>query len=269
MKKTVNELKSDLSSMGQSAYLPRTKPDLVGCLIIEHARQQPDITIVPNHYYPTTKERESGILDYGLVSNLPLKYQEKVCLHFSHCLKLGKHLNDLKWYTDHMSRRQPPADPRASIRKCLYHALIWDTDIAYMTAFYTGFNDSVDINANDSWTWQGDDKGRLMDILIDMVLVHWQEKVQAHQAEMIRYNNPKWGFGNPFPEIADKIKDMISKKREKLEKQRELRSIMMKTFLYGCVTQESGAPLLPLIGARYAYGPVRKQIAQYVGAVDA
>lgn len=47
------------------------------------------------------------------------------------------------------------------------------------------------------------------------------------------------------------------------------REVMRTTFLYGCASQNSGSSTLPLIGARYAYGPIRKQIAEYVGAITA
>ena len=47
------------------------------------------------------------------------------------------------------------------------------------------------------------------------------------------------------------------------------REVMRTTFLYGCASQNSGSSTLPLIGARYAYGPIRKQIAEYVGAIPA
>tara|TARA_B100000674_G_C37658756_1_gene831462 strand:+ start:52 stop:618 length:567 start_codon:yes stop_codon:yes gene_type:complete len=47
------------------------------------------------------------------------------------------------------------------------------------------------------------------------------------------------------------------------------REVMRTTFLYGCASQNSGSTTLPLIGARYAYGPIRKQIAEYVGAISA
>ena len=70
------------------------------------------------------------------------------------------------------------------------------------------------------------------------------------------------------------VRGNIVKKRDECEEhikttKKHLREVMRTTFLYGCATQNSGSTNLPLIGARYAYGPIRKQIAEYVGAVDA
>ena len=70
------------------------------------------------------------------------------------------------------------------------------------------------------------------------------------------------------------VRGNIVKKRDECEEhyktsQKYLRKVMRSTFLYGCANKNSGSTNLRLIGSRYAYGPIRKQIAQYVGAVDA
>jgi hypothetical protein len=69
------------------------------------------------------------------------------------------------------------------------------------------------------------------------------------------------------------VRHNIVEKRDQCEEyykksQKHLREVMRSTFLYGCATQNSGSTNLPLIGARYAYGPIRKQIGEYVGVVD-
>ena len=70
------------------------------------------------------------------------------------------------------------------------------------------------------------------------------------------------------------VRGNIVKKRDECEehieaKKKYLREVMRSTFLNGCTNKNSGSANLHLIGSRYAYGPIRKQIAQYVGAVDA
>ena len=69
------------------------------------------------------------------------------------------------------------------------------------------------------------------------------------------------------------VRGNIVKKRDECEeltkaKKKHLREIMRSTFLNGCANENSGSTNLRLIGAPHAYGPIRKQIAQYVGAVD-
>ena len=70
------------------------------------------------------------------------------------------------------------------------------------------------------------------------------------------------------------VRGNIVKKRDQCEAhykttQKYLREVMRSTFLNGCANQNSGSTNLRLIGAPHAYGPIRKHIAQYVGAVDA
>lgn len=67
------------------------------------------------------------------------------------------------------------------------------------------------------------------------------------------------------------VKGNIYKSRDlcKEHDKRYIRKVFRSTFLHGCATQNSGSEVLPLIGARYAYGPIRKHIAEYVGVVDA
>lgn len=272
MKLTAADLKFELGCRGRGAYMPRTKPELVGRLMMEHALKD-NINVISNFsYYPRDNDRA-----FGIVSNFPLKYQEKVCYHFASALRLGKRLDFMRYHANRNNANNDThllvTNPHAAFRNCLYYSMTFFLDVAELTAFYTGFNCMIfeDLGNRDRpWTWKADDKGRiLVDILVDLVATRWQERVKAHQEEVIRYNNPQWGFNNPLPAIADEIQNLITKKREKVKQQRALRETLRKTFLYGCTNPHSGAAHLPLIGARYAYGPIRKQIAQYVGAVDA
>ena len=70
------------------------------------------------------------------------------------------------------------------------------------------------------------------------------------------------------------VRGNIVKKRDECEEhyktsQKYLRKVMRSTFLNGCANENSGSTNLRLIAAPHAYGPIRKQIAEYVGAVDA
>ena len=251
------------------------KTQLVGRLLIAHAEADPTATIIGTFYDLLPRNGryhdEKGL---GLVSNFPLSYQEKVCNALAEELR-GSYYPcalDIKFrqFPDNNDTTHPmvASEPRAVIRHLVQDVMTRWENVAELTAYYTGFTRTAFVN--DTWTWTPDEKGRVfVDILTDYILTRWNKAVEKHIQDMARYNNPDWKFDDPFFYMSSEIKTLVRDTRLRNIEKRRLCRTMRTTFLYGCASQQSGATNLPLIGARYAYGPIRKQIAQYVGAVDA
>ena len=250
------------------------KTQLVGRLLIAHAEADPTATIIGTFYDLLPRNgRYNNEKGLGLVSNFPLSYQEKVCNALAEEFRgryypcaLDKKARQFPDNTTNHPMNVP--DPRAVIRHFVQDVMTRWLDVAELTAYYTGFTRTAFENNN--WTWTPDEKGRVfVDILTDYILTRWNKGVEKHRQDIVRYNNPNWGFDDPFFDMSFEIKSLIQDTRLRNIEKRRLCRTMRTTFLYGCASQQSGATNLPLIGARYAYGPIRKQIAQYVGAVDA
>jgi hypothetical protein len=63
----------------------------------------------------------------------------------------------------------------------------------------------------------------------------------------------------------DYLENIMEHRREDyLHRVKIQNKVFQQTFLNGCASGNLKSPL-PLIGAKYAYGPVRKQIGEYVG----
>ena len=76
-------------------------------------------------------------------------------------------------------------------------------------------------------------------------------------------------IAHPYQWVKGNIHKSLDRCKSQMKTtQRYLRDVLRETFLYGCATQNSGSTVLPLIGARYAYGPIRKHIAEYVGIIS-
>jgi hypothetical protein len=276
-----NELRAQLTRRFRCYVESRAnKTQLVGRLLIEYAKADPTATIKGTFYdlLPRNRKwREEN--DVGLVSNLPVSYQNRVCEALADELRgniypckmdvrFRHYPGDTYHYGGNMNHPLDVADPRAVLRRIIHEVMTGWQPVAELTAYYTGFTRTAFHKNN--WTWVPDNKGRVfVEVLVDYILARWSKAVEKHRQDIIRYNNPEWGFDDPFRGMADDVERLIEDKRIRIAEKRRLCHIMRTTFLYGCSSKHSGSRNLRLISARYAYGPVRKQIAEYVGAIDA
>ena len=254
---TVKELKSKLRE--RTMIVSGKKHELIGRIMrydIEHS----NITVIRDKKYTPTKEDKK----YGVVSNLPWEYQEKVCASF------GRSLFYTKVNSNH-SHDMSLQEITEEVKKDLLSTMVYIPEIWDETAVYTGYTPTHFKNDYFDWECEADEDGKVFtNILVKIVTDIWEESVKEHEKQCYLYQNPQWGYDNPYDKykIANTLEGLVRKKREKLQKQTRLRNLLKGTFLYGCAKKNSGSILLPLIGARYAYGPVRRQIAEYVGAID-
>ena len=252
---TTKELKSELRA--RATHVSGKKEQLIGRLL-RHDTTHNNLTIVNDIKYIPKKEDKK----FGIVSNLPWKYQEAVCKSFKETLYYT--ISSAKYSRDRSYR-----DIYLEFKIDLLDMMVHDPNLRDITAIYTGYTSFNFGNDTYDWDWEEDEKGNtLVDTIVKIVTDIWAECVKKHREECRRYNNPQWGYEGSYVEISKKLEYLAEKRREKIIKQDRLRKILKGTFLYGCAKKNSGSILLPLIGARYAYGPVRRKIAEYVGAVD-
>ena len=278
---TNNELRDQLTRRFRCRVESNVnKTQLVGRLLIEHAKADPTATIQGTFYDLLGRNRNwREEREVGLVYNFPVSYQERICEAVANELRgvTYPRLMDVRFrhfpgdpyhYPGNMNHPLEVADPRAVIRNIIHDVMTGWQPIAELTAYYTGFTRTAFQNNN--WTWVPDNKGRVfVEILVDYILTRWKNGVEKHRQDIIRYNNPNWGFDDPFSEMAKDVKKLIEGNRRRIDEKRRLLRIIRTTFLPGCANKRCGASNLRLIGSRYAYGPVRRQIAEYVGAIDA
>lgn len=255
---TVKELKAELRT--KRKIVSGKKKDLVARLMLFDCTQNNVSVVFDQKYEPTQQDRK-----FGIVSNLPWEYQNKVCDLFATKLELV--------YRNRTWLNEDPrlsADARGEFTMLLRNTLAWCPLVSEEIMLYTGYNHVIHTDDYENWTWEADEEGRVfVEIIVDKMVDMWEQSLRKHQREVQLYGNPDWMFRSPFEDIAKVVKQLVYSKVLKHQKQEKLKKLMKTTFLYGCATQTSGSTNLPLIGARYAYGPIRKQIAQYVGAVDA
>ena len=255
----VTELKNELRRRRE--IISGNKEILVGRLL-KHASYH-NISIVNDVPYVPTKEDKQ----FGIVSNLPWKFQNKVCIKFADSIVKNHPVCFDSALNDENSTHKLAVDPESVFRGILLTELLYSCSVSDETALYLGYTQSH--HYSDTWEWKPDEEGRVfVDILSKLAAELWREAVIKHR--MSPYFGDPYTDYVPFPfiEISEHIGNIIPTKQEKVYEQRKLRNIIRSTFLYGCAIQNSGATYLPLIGARYAYGPIRKQISEYVGVTN-
>jgi len=260
---TTQELKHTLNREG--CNVSGRKPQLIGRLMIHNLRFRiNNFSIVHDNinYKPTKKEKK-----FGIVTNLPLGFQEKICDCLAeklYCYYKSKYFWDAQGNPAH----ELLENPRKEITHCLRQGLKYGTgfifcrDIGEEVRAYTG-NISKNLWSNtnyENWTWERDDKGRsIFELIVDIVVEMWEESVQNYQKEKSLYGNPQWVFTNPFIDIIpETVRNLVHKKHEKILKRERVKRVL--TFLHGCNTETSNSTLLKFNG----HGPIRKQIAQYI-----
>ena len=265
---TTNELKSAL----RNTYFSRSgnKKTLIYRLIY-HDRVFRNIDVVFAQTYNPKKDDDL----FGVVSNIPWEFQRKICQGFAENIR--DQIQILYWNLDPTGKDDETLDRTTSqhvrqefknlLKKMMASWIIQDPDeIMYETLLYMGNHHIVGEADLDSWLWTDDDQGRVFDdMIVEKIVPIWENSIKKYKKERRMYNNDQWGFNGPFEEIAVMLEQLVDKRKEKQIYQRKYKKIMKATFLYGCASQNSGSEVLPLIGG---YEPVRREIAEYVGAID-
>jgi hypothetical protein len=267
---TTNELKAEIRSINHIIHrlsMSGRKRDLV-LRLIHYDRTYRNIHVIFDQGFTLSEEDKK----FGIVSNLPLEFQDKVCQEIAHVFTYhfgsiyqrispdGKQDDQIDRESSQNARREFTA----LITNMMVSWIVEDENLMYETLLYTGNHNVVHMSHRDNWTWTPDEKGRNFgDILVNIMCEMWDKSIQKYKNERRMYGNFQWGFSPP--NIAERMRGLVQEKRDQVILQNTIRS----TFLYGCATRNSGSETLPLIGARHIYAPVRRQIAQYAGAVNA
>lgn len=261
---TTQELKQALQCEGCNVSGPKYR--LIGRLMTDNLRYGTNnFRIVHDKikYSPTKKEKK-----FGIVTNLPLKLQEKICDWLAerlYCDYKSKYFWDDQGNPTHELLTNPRKEITNSLRQGLKYGttFVWSRQMGEDVRAFTG-NISKNLwtcNTNyEDWIWEKDDKGcSMIELIADIVVEMWKESVQKYQKEKKLYGNPQWSFDNPFVDvIPETVRNLVNKKHEKIIKRERVKRVL--TFLHGCNTEKSNSTLLKFIG----HAPIRKQIAQYI-----
>ena len=270
---TVKELKSEIQNTRHWS-VSGSKKTLIYRLIY-HDRIYRNIDVV----FDNTHNPKKSDGDFGFVSNIPWEFQRKICQGFAE--EIRRKANEIYWNIGPVGKDDETLDNTSSqnarqefkniLKRMMASWVIRDADeFMYETLLYCGNNHIVSAADLDSWVWSVDEQGRVFDdIIVEKIIPIWEESIRKYKKERRIYNNDQWAFDAPFESIAIMLEQLVDKRIEKCIYQKKYKNIMKSTFLYGCAFQNSGSNLLPLIGARYAYETVRRQVAEYVGAIDA
>ena len=246
LKMTTADLKSRLSENGR--FITGNKKVLVGRLM-DYEELHDGVTLKHDVAYKPTKEE----LKYGIVSNVPMKIQEKVCKIFA------EHLE--KNYTQTNPMYDKTTSASASFAGILKSLLVYRNDVYGESAYYLGVTKKV--HQRDSCGLP-DKNGRVfVSALADLAGKIWEETLNRWGDDFnVRYCI----FREPMQRIAHGLRNMLKNKREEVdEHEKKQQQEAMIVFLNGCLNQNSGSPFLPLIAPLYSYGPIRKEIEGYVG----
>ena len=252
MQLSVDELKVKLRQ--KSISTKGNKEALAGRLM-DNEEAYENVTLVHDVTYKPTKKD----VKYGIVTNLPLDFQSKVC----------------KTVADHLERyyesRNPIWDRMTSARESfilrLRHAMWCENKTCGEAAFYLGITNKTN-NGQVVKESNGppDENGKVfVEVLADIAAEIWVDTLGTTWVD--DYTAHCLVFLDPIRKIANKLRTLLKNKRKEVDDAIEKKKThdAMMLFLYGCANKKSGAPVLKIIGSQHAFGPTRKKIAQYAG----
>ena len=256
MQLSVDELRTTLRQ--KSIYSRGKKEALVGRLM-DNEEAYENVTLVRDVTYKPTKKD----VKYGIVTNLPLDFQSKVCD------TVADHLEEL--YECHNPIWDRTISARDSFILRLRHALWCANKTCGEAAFYLGITNKTNNNGQIVKESNGppDKNGKVfVEVLADIAAEIWVDTLGTTWVD--DYSTHYFVFRDPIRKIANKFRTLLKNKRKEVDDAIEKKKThdTMMLFLYGCANKKSGAPVLKNIGSQHAFGPTRKKIAQYAGVAS-
>lgn len=253
MQLSVDELKAKLRK--KSIYSRGKKEALVG-RVMSFEEAYENVTLVRDVTYKPTKKD----VKYGIVTNLPLDFQSKVCN------TVADHLESV--YECHNPIWDRMTSARDSFILILRHAMWCANATCGEAAFYLGVTNKTNPVWGGTLVSNGppDENGKVfVEVLADIAAEIWVDTLGTTWVD--DYTAHCLVFLDPIRKIANKFRTLLKNKRKEvddaIEKKKTHNAMML--FLYGCANKKSGAPILKNIGSQHAFGPTRKKIAQYAG----